>query len=90
MAGPQDRERLTLWVLYENPKDFPGQFVIRGQDVVMGGQSSIAGTIVPHAEYVSGPNRDVLEHQFLSDHGGGLTWLPRHPGDEAQILGSWV
>lgn len=83
-------DRLTMWVLYDSPLDFPGQFVIRGQDVLFTKDSTTNGKIVPHKDAMVGANRDLLEHEFLVQHGGGLTWIGRDPGDEPQIVGVWL
>ena len=82
-------DHLTLWVLYNSPLDFPGQFVIRGQDVLFTSDPKTNGAIRPHAECIVGPDAASVEAEFKRQH-PGKHWLPRHPGDEPQIVGSWV
>lgn len=84
-----DGDPLTLWVLYECPLDFPNSYVVRGQDVLFTKDPRTRGKIVPHAEVLVGGDRATVEAEFHRAH-PGLHWLPRNPGDEAQILGSWV
>jgi hypothetical protein len=72
-------EKLPIWVVYDNPSDFPGKFVAR------------KWFILPDALEATQEYRiaDTLEdvRAFLPR---GLTRLTRHPDDEPQIVESWI
>ena len=72
---------LTIWVIYKDPRDYPGKFVVRCQDV------SFEGNITAHA--------DCTVHESLSaarvgPAERGLVRIGRHPKDEPQIVECWV
>lgn len=75
-----DKEVVVFYVVYENPRDYPGMYVVRKQAV--------------------GPGTHLIErepHVVSSDLDGARAAIPRDlirmsrlPGDEAQILESWL
>jgi len=71
---------LSLWVVFDHPRDFPAHIVVREQLV-----GRAPGTI-EHAPvaclYAS------LEEMRADFYGG--TWLERQPGDDPCIVGVWV
>ncbi len=79
MQNSADRQ-LEFWTVYEKPLDFPGQFVARRFEI-RGGRSE------PTNVALLAESRQEIDAQFS---GKGYTWLPRNPGDEAQIVGSWL
>lgn len=79
-----DRQRLTLWVLYEKPLDFPEHFVIRAHDVNLA-----AGTVSVRNEHFLAKRRSDIEAAFFLHH-PTVTWIGRQPEDGPQIVGVWV
>lgn len=72
-------DALPMWVVYANPSDFPGKFVVRRQLVY-------AGQVVPdHKPRFVG---DSLEEARASIP-PGLYRQNRHPEDESQIVETW-
>jgi hypothetical protein len=71
---------LTIWVIYRNPADFPGKWVLRGQDAIAG------GGVQPHATaYVA----DTLE-ELHAQLPPGLVLLSPHPNDNPAIYETWI
>jgi hypothetical protein len=72
---------LAMWTVYKNPSDYPGKFVARRFDVDASGPKPSASIIVmDDLEKL----RDVLEFEL------GLVKLMRSPGDEPQIVETWL
>ncbi len=75
-----DKEVVVFYVVYESPLDYPGMFVVRKQAV--------------------GPGTLLIErkpHVVSTDLDGARAAIPRDlirmrrlPGDEPQILESWL
>lgn len=72
------QERLPMWVVTSNPKDYPGKVVAR--------LFVTLPTAEPTTVAVVG---DTLEEVRCSLP-RGLHCLPRHPRDEAQIVETWL
>jgi hypothetical protein len=72
---------LAMWTVYDNPKDYPGKFVARRFDVDASGPKPSASIII--AEDLD-TLRDILQFEF------GLVKLMRSPGDEPQIVETWL
>lgn len=71
---------LTLWVIYENPADYPGKFVVRPQWVY----SDARIVIAPEPTSVV----DTLE--LARWHVPPETvWQRRHPDDDPAIVEVW-
>jgi hypothetical protein len=74
---------LRMWTLYENPRDFPGMFVLREWAVTGnpdGEPRPLPGVFVaPRLE----PLRAEMERR-------GLFRMPRNPDDEPQIVETWI
>jgi hypothetical protein len=68
--------KLTLWTIYDQPKDFPGQIVARRHDVPGG-----------PTEHKMGGELEALRDVF---RGAGLVRVVRAPGDDAKIVESWI
>lgn len=71
---------LRIFTVYHNPRDYPGKWVVRGNNTV-------GGLIVndPEPTYVG----DSLAGARASiPH--GMTMIPRMPGDEPPIVEVWV
>ena len=75
-----DGALMTIWVIYDNPSDYPGKFVLRAQYVLPGNQVGVATE--PTAVCDS-----LMEAR---------SWLPpglygqgRHPEDDPTIVEAW-
>jgi hypothetical protein len=72
---------LAMWTVYDNPRDYPGKYVARRFDVDASGPKPSASIIVmDDLEKL----RDVLQFEM------GLVKLMRSPGDEPQIVETWL
>jgi hypothetical protein len=67
---------LTIWAIYHNPTDHPGKFVARK---FLGEK--------PTTECQIG---DSLEDLRMEMRRMGLAFFPRMPGDEPQIVETWL
>lgn len=74
---------ITVWVIYERPRDYPGLFVVRPQH--------------PHRDaygdfYVT--YGDATTHRTLEEARQvippGLVRVPRDPRDDPKIVESWI
>jgi len=74
------RKGLTLWTIYHNPSDYPGKYVAR-RFVVERGLGLKAAREVLIA--------DTLE-AIRARLPPGLYCLGRQPGDEPQIVETWI
>lgn len=73
---------LSVWAVYEKPKDYPCNWVARRHEVRGG---------------VSTPTLDVIVSLSLADVRGcllaeepGLVCLQRHPDDDPVIIETWI
>jgi len=73
-------EHLSLWVIYDNPRDHPGKFVVREQRVLGGGRIWLS----PVCELA----RDLQEAREKLP--AGLYPLGRQEGDDPAIAEVWV
>jgi hypothetical protein len=71
---------LTIWVVYFNPRDHPGKWVLRGQDVIRGG-----GIRPQPAIFIEDSLEAVRTHLPP-----GLVMLMRDPSDDPVIHETWV
>lgn len=77
---------LQIWVLYENPSDYPGEWVVRRQ-------VSRASEIRLDRELAArGATREACETALFERHPEvrRLAWLPRHSTDDSVIVGTWM
>ena len=72
---PDAAQGLTLWVVYEHPKDFPDEFVARR----FVGDSATS-------DVLRAPTLAKLRAQLPPD----LIYLPRDPSDDPVIVESWI
>lgn len=70
---------LALWVVYESPKDFPGEYVARRWLVQRGGA-------FPTDVHVRAPTLDGVRSLLPV----GLFRMNRSPADEPQIVETWI
>lgn len=71
---------LDIYVVYANPLDYPGRYVVRRQGVSRG-RVDIDPEPLGVVDTLD-QARDLLPP--------GLTWLDRQPGDEPQIVECWL
>lgn len=74
-AGPL----LSMWVITQNPSDFPGQFVAREWLI---GAGVTAATLNHRVAATLEDIRDLVPP--------GLAHLPRSPSDDPVIVESWI
>jgi hypothetical protein len=75
----QQRNKLSLWTVYDHPVDFPNSYVARRFEVNADGP-------VATGDLIQG-ELDAIRKSF---HQAGLTCLTRNEGDEPQIVESWL
>jgi len=73
-------DRLSLWVIYKSPRDYPGKYVIREQRVLDGGKIWIS----PVCDLA----RDLREAREKLPI--GLYPLGRMEGDDPAIAEVWI
>ena len=73
---------LVVWTIYDSPDDFPGQIVIRGQEVRRGTPQP-----KPREGYIIAPSLDAAR-RILAER--GYACVGRDDGDESKIVESWV
>lgn len=74
-----DRNALTIWTIYEKPKDFPNSLVARRWKISAGGKKATDCIIIGQTlEEV----RNLLPY--------GLTIVPRETNDDPCIVESWI
>jgi hypothetical protein len=70
------RGKLTLWTIYDHPKDFPDDIVARRHEVPGG----------PTERWMGG-DLELLRDVF---RGAGLVRVDRAPNDDVKIVESWI
>lgn len=70
---------LTIWVIYKSPRDYPGQYVLRAQDVVRGDPEPR-----PRRECIVRPSLEEVRHYVRH-----LYRMDRHALDEPTIVETW-
>ena len=76
---PVPHDALVIWVITENPKDYPGEFVAR-PTVVAKGQQYVGFTII----------RAKTLAEVRAKLPPGLICLTRHPTDDPVIVETWM
>jgi hypothetical protein len=71
---------LPVFVIYENPSDFPGRFVVRVQRVSN-------GFVVPARDLLANCSDLAEARRCLPP---GLVRMPRHPEDDPVIVETWI
>jgi hypothetical protein len=69
-----------MFVVYDHPTDHPDQIIVRRWEI-------LPGIARATAEFTAHDSLEEARHGLMQR---GLTWLPRHPTDEPQILESWI
>ena len=71
---------LTIWVIYRHPSDYPGKWVLRGQDAMRD------GTVRPHGKLVVADSLEAARAWLPP----GLDLMQRHPADDPAIYETWL
>jgi len=72
---------LSLWVVYDRPRDFPAHVVVREQAVLPGGDIGLAPVACLYGSLAE------MRDEWVER---GLFWLERQPGDDPFIVGVWL
>jgi len=75
------RGALTLWTIYDHPRDYPEGFVARMHEIMPGTAS------YPTAKTIEADSIATIRRIFLD---AGLLRLDRHGRDDKTIVESWV
>ena len=75
------RDVLSIWTIYDHPRDFPEGFVAREWTAKPGEES------VPSDYALTAPDIDILRERMLEM---GLVCLTRMPDDDPAIVETWV
>lgn len=79
-----DKSALAMWVVYENPSDFPGKFVVREWRTSAAGiQRAVEPTAV--VDSLAQAREAVTEASPMA-----LTVMPRNPEDDPTIVEVWL
>ena len=71
-------DELSLWTVYEHPKDFPGQFIARRW--IVGGEGRPTNDVLV-AESLEGVRKQLPD---------GLVRLPRNTEDPPVVVETWI
>lgn len=80
VAGRSDQSVLNMYVVYENPRDFPGEYIVRRHIVTMNGD-------LPTEQ---GWRTQSLESARLPLQKAGLMMFTRHENDDPVIKEVWL
>jgi hypothetical protein len=69
------RGLLSMWTIYERPKDYPEGYIARRFESIMPTDDTLTGEL------------EELREIFIN---AGLFKLPRSEGDEPQIVETWL
>jgi hypothetical protein len=79
-AEARQRELLSMWTVYDHPKDFPNNFVARCFVVSPDGPQ-------PTENFVVSPTLKALRMMLRMS---GLSCMQRAEGDDAKIVETWL
>lgn len=75
------RGALSIWTIYDKPRDFPHSYVARRFEVSNASTEPLATDDVVQGDL------PIIRKSFAQC---GLTCIPRDPSDEPQIVESWL
>jgi len=78
-------DSVSMWVIYDHPKDYPKNFVARRWVVAGTG----VGKPCPTQDEKLADTLHELRESLRSQH-PGLTVIPRDQGDDPVIVESWI
>lgn len=73
-------DTLSIWTVYDHPKDFPDKYVARRWEILPTGG-------VPTDDMVTASDLETLRNHFRD---AGLYPLPREDGDDGVIVETWI
>lgn len=73
---------MTIFTVYERPLDFPDQVIVRGHDLFASGGPPVAREECEAFDDLAAARKSL----YLR----GLSRMGREPGDEPQIVESWI
>ena len=76
----ESRDILSIWTLYDHPRDHPQHFIARRHEIAEGGSK-------PTNDILVSASLDRLRTQMQQR---GLFKLPREDGDDPVIVESWI
>jgi hypothetical protein len=76
-----DPDVLAMYVVYEKPRDFPNDFVVRRWDIMAGHLEPVKTDWVRTGKTLAEVRRHVPEGMFR---------LPRDPNDDPRIVEVWT
>lgn len=83
-AHAMERGVLSIWTIYDKPKDYPEGFIARRYEV--GGADRTKPAIIATSDTLTGS----LEHMRNTLERAGLTVLRKHASDHANVVESWI
>ena len=88
-------ERMTVYVVYYNPTDYPHKFVIRRNLISRGSSIQPHGIrpvveVAPEPDIIADTYDDLAEWLWPKIRDEGLTRFDRDPTDPPQIREVWV
>jgi hypothetical protein len=85
---------LTVWVIYKSPRDYPGKFVVRAQDVfrdnpepVSRPECAVCNSL--EAARAALPRYQTHEREGRT-YGFEFVRMERHPDDVPEIVETWI
>lgn len=72
---------MTMWTVYDHPTDFPNDYVAR--EHILRNDN----THGPTDNFIQSTDLEVIREQLLNM---GKTPIARSPGDEPQIIETWI
>jgi hypothetical protein len=85
---------LTVWVIYRSPRDYPGKFVLRAQDVFRGNPEPVPRKECQVCDSLEEARRALPQMQMYEEDGrtyGAEPYrLDRHPEDDPTIVETWI
>lgn len=79
-SGQMSHEALSIWTIYDHPRDRPDQYIARRFEIVSGGARATDDTI-------ESPHLHLIRESLILQ---GLTPINRSPGDDPNIIESWL
>lgn len=76
-----DPKELLFYVVFENPRDFPGKYVAKRDHIKFGKAVRDDGWIMVEKDY------EIIRKEMIRL---GLTVMARHMGDDPAIKETWI
>lgn len=76
----EDRGLLSMWTVYDHPRDYPGGYIARRWEIGRGAS-------FPTADVLTAKNLDQLREEMAIR---GLYRIARQDGDDPVVVESWI